>query len=756
MEHLPPLISDLALILVTAGIVAIIFKRLKQPLVLGYIVAGFLVGPHMQWMPTVADSESISTWSNIGVIFLMFSLGLEFSFKKIIKMGTGPIIAAASVMVCMMGVGNYAGHLFGWGNMDCMFLGGMLAMSSTTIIYKALEDLGLRQQKFAGEVLSVLILEDILGIVLMVTLSALAVSRQVHGLEMAGSLLKLGFFLTLWFIVGIFAVPSFLRRTKKWMSGETLLIVSIGLCFLLVAFADSVGYSAAFGAFMMGSILAETIEAEMVEHVITPLKDMFGAIFFVSVGMMVDPDILIQYWQSIVAIIVAVMIGQALFGTMSFLLSGQPLKVALQCGFSLAQIGEFAFIIAALGDSLKVTSDFLYPVVVAVSIITTFFTPYMIKAAVPANNLIERILPDRFIRMKGRKDNTEKEIIYLSERTRSITLWKSLIISVGSGVVAYTILTMTVATISLSTLLPVARNVFGHWPGSIFCGIVTFVVASPFLRAIVMRKNHTLAAKVLRKRGIMHKWCVRILFFSRLILAIALIYNVILYLSPLYRWIHVIAAFLIVFIIVPSRRIKLISIRMERTFMQNLKVRERQSENYTPSYARKLQAHDLHAVQIQVPVNSRWGGKTLSQLDFSNADGIVIAAIQRGALRMNIPDAGTAIFPGDRLTVIGDDDGLHNFQHHLGEDMVEMKEDLEEIKLKRINILNFPQLVGKSLAESGIRQEHNCLVVGFEDEDGSLELPTAHRIIERKDTLWLVGRETEVKRFTEQAKATLS
>ena len=365
MDNLAPLISDLALILIVAGVVTLIFKRLKQPLVLGYIVAGFLAGPHMPYTPSVEDLTSIHLWSEIGVIFLMFTLGLEFSFKKIVKMGIGPVIAACTVMFCMIGVGRFLGALFGWDSMNSLFLGGMLAMSSTTIIYKALDDLGLRQQKFAGEVLSVLILEDILGILLMVVLSALAVSRHFEGAELMGSLLKLGFFLILWFVVGVYLVPLFLRGTRKWMNRETLLVVSVGLCFLLVVIASKAGYSSAFGAFMMGSILAETVEAESIERVTTPVKDLFGAIFFVSVGMMVDPAVLAEYWLPILAITLAIIVGQAVFGTTGFLLSGQPLRVAVQCGFSLAQIGEFAFILAALGVSLHVTADFLYPVVVA-------------------------------------------------------------------------------------------------------------------------------------------------------------------------------------------------------------------------------------------------------------------------------------------------------------------------------------------------------------------------------------------------------
>lgn len=347
----------------------------------------------MPYTPSVSDMGSIHTWADIGVIFLMFTLGLEFSFKKIVKMGIGPVIAACSVMFCMMSVGNMVGHLFGWGSMNSLFLGGMLAMSSTTIIYKAFDDLGLRQQKFAGEVLSVLILEDILGILLMVVLSALAVSRQFQGMELVGSLFKLGFFLILWFVVGVYIIPIFLRRTHRFLNKETLLVVSIGLCFLLVVIAGKVGYSSAFGAFMMGSILAETVEAEKIERVVSPVKDLFGAIFFVSVGMLVDPAVLAAYWLPIVVLCIAIIVGQAVFGTTSFLLSGQPLRIAVQGGFSLAQIGEFAFIIASLGISLGVTSDFLYPVVVAVSIITTFFTPYMIRAAQPACRLLERVVP---------------------------------------------------------------------------------------------------------------------------------------------------------------------------------------------------------------------------------------------------------------------------------------------------------------------------------------------------------------------------
>ena len=349
MSHLTPLISDLALILICAGITTLIFKKLKQPLVLGYIVAGFLCSPHFQFTPSVADEVNMQIWSEIGVIFLLFALGLDFSFKKMLKSGSSTVIAACTIIFCMILIGMFVGWLFGWKQMDCMFLGGMLAMSSTTIIYKAFDDMGLRQQRFAGIVLSILVLEDILAIVLMVMLTTLAVSKNFEGGEMAYSIVKLVFFLVLWFVVGIYLIPLFLRRVRRLMSNETLLIVSLALCFGMVVLAAKVGFSPAFGAFVMGSILSETIDSERIEHLVNPVKDLFGAIFFVSVGMMVDPAMIVEYIGPIIVIVLAILVGQTVFGTGGVLLSGQPLKIAVQCGFSLTQIGEFAFIIASLG-----------------------------------------------------------------------------------------------------------------------------------------------------------------------------------------------------------------------------------------------------------------------------------------------------------------------------------------------------------------------------------------------------------------------
>ena len=409
MSQLEPLMADLALILICAGVMTLLFKSLKQPIVLGYIVAGFLASPNMPYMPSVSDMHGVHLWSEIGVVFLLFALGLEFSFKKILKMGAAPIVAAISIILGMMYVGSLAGHLFGWSDMDCIYLGGMLAMSSTTIIFKAFDDMGLRKERFAGLVLSVLIIEDILAIVLMVMLSTLAVSKEFEGTQMLSSILQLGFFLILWFTVGIYLIPLFLKKAKPLMNEETLLITALALCFGMVVLAAHAGFSTALGAFVMGSILAETAEAKQIEHLVAPVKNLFGAIFFVSVGMMVDVTLIIEYIVPILCIIAAIMLGQTILSTCGFLLSGQSLKTAMQCSFSLTQIGEFAFILATLGTSLHVTSDFLYPIVVAVSVFTTFTTPYMIRLAEPAYNVVVRVLPAKWITKLERNTSEEAE-----------------------------------------------------------------------------------------------------------------------------------------------------------------------------------------------------------------------------------------------------------------------------------------------------------------------------------------------------------
>lgn len=743
MEELPHLIIDLAYILIVAGGVTIIFKKLRQPLVLGYIVAGFLAGPHMPYTPSIMDSTSISDWSQIGVIFLMFTLGLEFSFKRIIKMGWQPIIAALLVMTCMISVGSEVGWLFGWSDMDRLFLGGMLAMSSTTIIYKAFDDSGVRLQPFASKVLSVLILEDILGILLMVILSALAVSRKFEGVELLNSLLNLGFFLLLWFLVGVFLIPIILRRYKKYINTETLLIVSVGLCFLMVVIASSVGYSPAFGAFMMGSIMAETTDSERISKSISSLKDFFGAIFFVSVGMLVDPNIIMEYWLPIVAITFAVILGQMTLGSLSFLISGNDLKDSLRCGFSLVQIGEFAFIIASLGETLGVTSKFIYPVVVAVSIITTFFTPYIIKFADPFYNRIEKFIP---------KTISDKKFSALRRRRSQIirklnlgNAWKSLLRGVFMYSIIYITLCSAIMGASYSSLLPVSRQICGHWYGNMVCGVITILLLSPFIRPIVIKKNHSEEAKFLLHFNKFHRLMVRILLLLKFCLGTFVVYYIINFLSPLWWFWHVLISILVTLGIVYNRRIKLISIRIERTFRRNLRSRE-QTARY-PSYGRKLKGRDLQIARFTVPGNTKWGGKTLMQLNFGRTEHIHIAAITRGLQRINIPGGKSRIYPGDIIEIVSDQEGLRSFQEKMMHDiyMIEESNALRNtLSIIQVGISNVSPLCGKTLVDIDFRSRYNCMVVGIEDDKGNLQVTEAQRKFQAGERIWVVGEEADL------------
>lgn len=753
MAEIPFLVKDLALILMVAGIVTIIFKKLKQPLVLGYIVAGFLVSPHMPYTMSVIDETDIKTWADIGVIFTLFSLGLDFSFKKIVKMGASPIIATVVIVFFMMMLGISIGHGFGWSKMDCIFLGGMLAMSSTTIIYKAFDDMGLRQQKFAGMVMSVLILEDILAIVMMVMLSAIAGGNNPDGEQMIGSVIKIAFFLVLWFIVGIFAIPLFLRSVRKLINNETLLIVALGLCCGMAVLSTKVGFSSAFGAFVMGSILAETIEAEKIIKLVEPVKNLFGAIFFVSVGMLVDPKILIEYAIPILALVGSILIGQAIFGTFGFMLGGESLKSAMRCGFSMAQIGEFSFIIASLGLSLGVISNYLYPVVVAVSVITTFLTPYMIRLATPTYQVMEKHLPKRLI-------NILNHFAMIHPSTTQQSKWKSLLRQMLINTVAYSILTAAVIALMFTFVLPFTRSLFPgwklHWYANAITGILTLVLIAPFLRAIIMKKNHSNEWKRLWVESSINRIPLLFTIVVRFVIALAFIFYICNYLTRFTDALMIIIGIAVVSLMIASRWTKKRSIKMERLFIHNLRSRDIMAQvngEKKPLYEGHLLDRDIHISDFDVPEDSSWGGKTLKELHLRERFGVDMSSIMRGSQRLNIPNGDTVIFPGDKLQVIGNDDQLQKFATALSTDLI--PEDLEiekrEMKLRQLIISGKSEFCGKSLLESGIRDKYNCMVVGLEEGQENLTKIAPTRTFEKGDILWIVGEESDLQKIMERA-----
>ena len=752
MSELPELVQDLALILVVAGFVTLLFKKLKQPLVLGYIVAGFLVSPHMSYTMSVVDKDDIQTWADIGVIFLLFSLGLDFSIKKILKMGASPIIAACTIIFSMMILGIIVGHSFGWKEMDCIFLGGMVAMSSTTIIYKAFSDMGLTQQGFASTVMSVLILEDILAIVMMVMLSTVASGNSPDGVQLLGSIMKIGFFLVLWFVVGLFAIPLFLRSVRKILNSETLLIVSLGFCCLMAVISTQVGFSAAFGAFVMGSILAETVEADKIIRLVDPVKNLFGAIFFVSVGMLVKPDVIVQYAIPILLLVITILVGQALFGTLGYLLGGQTLKNAMRCGFSMAQVGEFAFIIATLGKSLGVISEFLYPVVVAVSVITTFLTPYMIRAAEPCYNVLVKHLPKRWVRRL-----THIQTNNAGESASTNNLWKVLMKKMIFNTLIYGILSAAVIAIMFSAALPICRNLSikwtgSHWIGNAVCGFLTILFIAPFLRSIVMKQNHSEAFKALWTDRRINRLPLTATILARVLIALSFIFYICNYLTRFKNALMIAVAIGLLILMLLSRWLKKRSITLERLFIQNLQSRDIEAQKQgkkKPLFANHLIDRDIHIANLELPDDSLWAGKTLYSLKLRNRFGVHISSILRGSKHINIPNGGTILFPGDKLQAIGNDEQLTKLSKAMKAELQPTITDIEkhEMKLRSFTISKTSPFIGKNLKDSGIRDEYSCMVVGVDEGQKNLTLITPSRSLQAGDVLWVVGEEKDLERI---------
>lgn len=745
MSDIPVLISDLAIILFSAGLITIIFKWLKQPVVLGYIMAGIIAGPYTFGGPMVMDSENINIWADIGVIFLLFALGLDFSFKKLMKVGGTAMISALIIVGAMMVLGYATGLSLGWGHMNSLFLGGMLSMSSTTIIFKAFDDMGLRNQRFASVVFGILVVEDLFAVVLMVLLSTLAVSKHFEGMEMINSILKLGAFLVFWSITGIFIIPTFLKRAKRWLNGETLLVVSIGLCLGMVLLAVKAGFSSALGAFVMGSILAETTEAENIEHLIKPVKDLFGAIFFVSVGMMIDPTMLAHYWLPIVLITIVVMFGQITFAAFGVILSGQTLKVAIQSGFSLAQIGEFAFIIASLGMSLHVTDKFLYPIVVTVSVITTFFTPYMIRMAEPAYLFADKRIPRSWKHFLERYSSGTNTLHHKST-------WHQLLKALLRIVITYTILSVFTIALFLQYITPLIQKEMPGTQGGIISAILILLLISPFLRAMMMKKNHSEEFQHLWNDSKYNRGPLVSLIVLRVALCIGIVMFVISSLINVAVGLLLAIATIIILAFIYSKRLKKHSILLERRFLRNFTARQQEIARKSPikeDFVKHLLDRDLHLADFEVSQSSPSVGKTLKELNFRQTCGLSVVTIIRGEQRINIPGGDERIYPFDHLIVAATDQEIEVF-HKLVEDRVEKrKQELQQVQTNEVSLEQFTiekdtNLIGRSIRESGIRDKAACLVIGIERGNSSIMNPSPSTIFEEGDIVWIVGEKEKL------------
>ncbi|MDN3674235.1 cation:proton antiporter [Flavobacterium branchiarum] len=730
-QHLEPLISDLGLILMTAGIAVLIFKKLKQPLVLGYLIAGFLAGNHFDFFPSIKDIKSVEVWAEIGVIFLLFSLGLEFSFKKLMKVGGTSSITAITQILSMTLVGYCVGQWMGWGKMDSIFLGATLSISSTTIIIRAFDELGVKGKKFVGIVFGALIVEDIVAILMLVLLSTIAVSDQVSGGELLRSVLKLVFFLIIWFLGGIFIIPTILKKAKHLLTDEMLLIISLALCLMMVMFAANVGFSPALGAFIMGSIIAETTQAEKIEHLIQPVKDLFGAVFFVSVGMLINPDTLITYALPVALITLITIFGKAISSSIGALLSGQPLKQSVQTGMSLAQIGEFSFIIATLGMTLKVTSDFLYPIIVAVSAITTFTTPFLIKYSDPFSEFLERKLPKRWIKNINRYSVNAQAI-------KSVSTWQIVFRASITQIILHSIIITAIILLSAKFVAPlVADTRFGNT----LAALITLVVIAPFLWALSLRRVKVNEVETLWEER-KYRGALLMLILIRMSLGLFFVgFLLNIFFSPLVAFIALVIA-ITCYQFFPKKLNEQYH-KIESHFLKNLN--DRESTKIDRKYA-NLTPWDGHMSIFEIAKESNLAGKTLEELKIREELGINIAFIRRGDITIQIPTKTERLFPGDEICVIGTDAQVNEFKDYLTKNEIEIPQAVEEseIVLNQLE-LSDDQFAKKSISE--FRHQTNALVVGIERNGKRILNPESQLILEKDDIIWVVGDKKRMKNF---------
>lgn len=722
------LIRDLAFILILGAFTTLLFKWLKQPVVLGYIVAGFLASPNFEYLPSVTTEDNIEFWAQLGIVVLLFSLGLEFCFKKLVNAGGSAVVTALFIVCGMMGAGFAVGHILGFSHINSIFLGGMLSMSSTTIIIKAFTDLNLRHRKFASLVFAVLIVEDLFAVLMMVILSSIAINNSVEGGEMLFSVGKLVFFLIIWFVVGVFVLPSLLNSQRKFLNSETLLIVSMGLCLGMAVFSVSCGFSLALGAFVMGSILAGTSFAERIEKVTLPVKDLFGSVFFISVGMMVNPDIIVEYWLPILFLSAVVVVGMIFFGTIGMLLTGQSLRVAVESGFSLTQIGEFAFIIASLGLSLGVLDAQIYPIVVAVSVITTFTTPYFIRMADPVCDFLESHLPKRLHFLIDR---------YTEQATTSASatkqLWESLFRRYLWRVVLYSIVLIAICIISLDYILPSLTAVFPVW-GRFLTTIVSLIIMSPFLLAMTYPASKKTERKRLIAANAHYDVPLIIMTIVRLLIAMTLLVYL---LSSIYSmtvgWLIGIVLFFTLALSFSKSTHKRM-VRIESRFIDNLNERELRR-----SGAKNNLVSNMHLAYMTVGYKCPFVGERLRNSGLRSSFGVSVSSIQRGGQMIMVPGADERIFPGDVLGVIGTDDEIQKLLPVVESENDDVDETSKmNVKLTGIHLKATSPLIGKTIVSSDFRNTWEALLVAVQRDEIYLQ-PDVSIIFAEGDTVWVVG-----------------
>ena len=726
-DHTNGLIADLAWVLLLGAIVSLLFKKLKQPVVLGYILAGFLASPKFVYLPSISNLDNIEFWADLGIVVLMFSIGLEFSFKKLMNSGSSAIVTALIIITGMTFAGFGVGWLLGLNSINCIFLGGMISMSSTTIIMKSLDDLGLKQKKFASLVLAVLIIEDLFAVLMLVLLSSMAMG-DVQGMELLFSIAKLVFFLIIWFVVGVYILPTFLTRARRYLNDETLLMVSMGLCFTMAIFSVLCGFSLELGAFVMGSILAGTTMAERMEKVIVPIKNLFGAVFFISVGMMVDPGVLGQYWVEILILAVVVISGMIIFGTLGMLVTGQNLKVAMESGFTLTQVGEFSFIIASLGMGLGV----LNPIIVAVSVLTIFTTPYFIQMADGAYTIVERHLP------KGLNFLINRYCKQVSDSSETKKLWMAIIKRYVWRLLLYSVILLAEILVSREFLFPLMTEYFHDW-GRLIATVLTIIAMLPFLVAMSFSTTKPSERMRLHQTASFYDVPLVAMTVLRFLLALFFItYFTTLAYSSITGWLVGVGCFILIMIFASTRILQRYN-RMEERFINNLNNREN-----TRLGTNNNLVDDMHQAYIEIEGSAPFVGDRIKDARLREDYGISISSIQRGEDYMPLPSPMARIFPGDILGVIGNDDELKRLNEDLEQSAracAAMTVSQHKVDLASIKLTDRSPIIGKPLSQTNIQKDYYSMIVKVQraDSDEDYEQPSPHMILKAGDVIWVVG-----------------
>ncbi|MBP3253240.1 MAG: cation:proton antiporter [Bacteroidales bacterium] len=759
MSHLPSLITDLAVILILGSVFSLLCKYLKQPVVLGYIVAGFIAGPHFDFFQTV-DPDNISVWADIGVIFLLFGMGLEFSFKKLLSVGKtgGKAMLFEALMLSVTGF--VVGKLIGWDTADSLLLGAMLIMSSTAIIVKTFNDLGMTKQKFAGIVFGILVFEDLFAIIIMVLISTFAASKQFEGTQLAMVIIKLLFFMILWVVAGIFLIPTLLKKVRNHLNDETLLLVSIGLCLMMVVLATQSGFSSALGAFVMGSILSETVERERIEHIIAPVKDLFSAIFFVSVGMMVNPEVLVDNFGVILIIAATSILGKMTFSTLGVRLSGQNLKTSMQCGFSLAQMGEFSFIVAAMGMNMHLTGEKVYPIVIAVSVLTTFTTPYCMRLAVPAYDIIEKLLPQRFSRVLISKRSSARAV------KEEASVWKQYLTSSFTRLVIYLIICLAILFISVNVLLPFAQTGQHHIVKKTLAALATLAVLAPAVRGMIHNTGKQASLSLILwteesdKYGSVNsnRFILSFLITLRYIIASVIVFMVIKKYFDLPAYVVVIAVLVFFALTFNSKRLQRYNWKVESRFVKNFNLRQIMQE-HKDAQTKLNELNNLHWIdsnmyfaEYAVGEDSKLNGKSLKNLNFRNEYNVIIISVERKGTDFDFPDGDFSLQGGDILWMLGTLGSLRRL------DMDDESVSLDYSKIMTLNDFNISQKnkensvihcvtfqiekdsewVGNSLMDSSLMKDR-CMVIAIERDDMPIINPSSHLKFRENDIVWVIG-----------------